>query len=178
MGSALPGARLCFLPPLPELLVPTVNTRSPESRGSGWAWVPTAPGRLPAQLCVSAAPAWRRDVRDPGRPAVGCTEERRGQVPPWLKGRGGRGQGAVWQETRTATAGFWGLLTAAGGCDPTDLPGTSSFQKPQKMLMRSQLLSPILKIYSREIIRERCMYLTKISTEVLVTLSTTTKKNQ
>lgn len=56
----------CALPPLPELLVPTVNTRSPESRGSGWAWVASAPGRLPAQLCVSAAPAWRRGVRDPG----------------------------------------------------------------------------------------------------------------
>ena len=138
----------------------------------------SAPGRLPAQLCVSAAPAWRRGVRGPGRPAAGCTAERWGQVPPWLKGRGGRGQGAVWRESRTATAGSWGLLTAAGGCDPTNLPGTSSFQKPWKMLIEFQLLSSSLKIYSREIIRERCMYYTKISTEVLlVTLSTTTTKN-
>ena len=96
-------------------------------------------------------------------------------MPPWLKGRGGRDQRAAWRETRTATAGSWGLLTTAGGCNPTDLPGTSSFQKPQKMLMGSQLLSPILKVYLREIIRERCMYYTKIATEVLVTLTTTKK---
>lgn len=113
---------------------PGRTVHSPESRG-------------PAQLCVSAAPAWRRGVRDPGQPVVGCTEEWWGQVTTWLKGRGRRGQGAAWWETRTAKAGSWGLLTTAGGCDLTDPPGTSSFQKPRKMLMGSQLLSPILKIY-------------------------------
>lgn len=94
---------------------------SPGVGGPGW---PPAPGCLPAQLCVSAAPAEWRGVRDQATQWLAAPRNG-GQVTTWLKGRGRRGQGAAWWESlqdsqrSCFTTGVW--------CDLTDPPGTSSF---------------------------------------------------
>lgn len=98
--------------PCPELPV-TTTTRG--SRGSGGPAL--HPGCSPAQLCASAAPAWRGGARGPGRRAAGCTADQQKQESRWLQKPRGKSGTSVGGGQGGHGLPAQGLLPAAGGCN-------------------------------------------------------------